>query len=82
MAISPGEFCTTASEAYKKLDASSKQSLVQQAEELASKEVLMTPRDARKHGARVFKKIKSQVCTCIVAILAFFHCFWMLRGSV
>ena len=46
MAVSLGEFCTAASEAYKNLDASSKRSLLRQVEDyLSSKEIPVTSRD-------------------------------------
>ena len=47
MSASPGEFCVIASEAYKNLGTSSKQDLLQQVEELSSKEILVTWRDIR-----------------------------------
>ena len=55
---SPGEFCVIASEDYKNLGTSSKQDLLQQVEELSSKEIPVTSRDIRKNGARIFMKIK------------------------
>ena len=58
MSASPGEFCVIASEAYKNLGTSSKQDLLQQMEELSSKEIPVTSRDIRKNGARIFMKIK------------------------
>ena len=58
MVASPGEFCVIASEAYKNLGTSSKQDLLQQVEELSSKEIPVTSRDIRKNGARIFMKIK------------------------
>ena len=58
MSASPGEFCVIASEAYKNLGTSSKQDLLQQVEELSSKEIPVTSRDIRKNGARIFMKIK------------------------
>ena len=58
MSASPGEFCVIASEAYKNLGTSSKQDLLQQVEELSSKEIPVTSRDIRKNGARIVMKIK------------------------
>ena len=58
MSASPGEFCVIAREAYKNLGTSSKQDLLQQVEELSSKEIPVTSRDIRKNGARIFIKIK------------------------
>ena len=58
MSASPGEFCVIASEAYKNLGTSSKQDLLQQVEELSSKEIPVTSRVIRKNGARIFMKIK------------------------
>ena len=58
MSASRGEFCVIASEAYKNLGTSSKQDLLQQVEELSSKEISVTSRDIRKNGARIFMKIK------------------------
>ena len=58
MSASPGEFCVIASEAYKNLGTSSKQDLLQQVEEVSSKEIQVTSRDIRKNGARIFMKIK------------------------
>ena len=58
MSASPGEFCVIASEAYKNLGTSSKQDLLQQVEELSSKEIPVTSRDIRKNGAIIFMKIK------------------------
>ena len=58
MSASPGEFCVITSEAYKNLGTSSKQDLLQQVEELSSKEIPVTSRDIRKNGARIFMKIK------------------------
>ena len=58
MSASPGEFCVIANKAYKNLGTSSKQDLLQQVEELSSKEIPVTLRDIRKNGARIFMKIK------------------------
>ena len=62
MAVSLGD-CATASEAYKNLDASSKQSLLRQVEDyLSSKEIPVTSRDIWRKGARIFMNIEYLVC--------------------
>ena len=48
MSASPGEFCVIASEAYKNLGTSSKQDLLQQVEELSSKEIPVTSKDTEE----------------------------------
>ena len=62
MAVGLGEFCAAASEAYKSLDASNKQSLLRQVEELSSKEIPVTSRDIWRNGARIFMNIGYLVC--------------------
>ena len=53
MAVSPGQLCTTASEAYKNWMLLAKWTLLWQVEELFSKEIPVTSRDIRRNGARI-----------------------------